>query len=98
MRGTEHWWAFAVRGIAAIIFGVLALAMPGLTLAVLVLLYIIAAWALITGVLEVVSAVRLRRVIENEWWLALIGVASLIALGVRLRGLQQREQPYHAPA
>jgi uncharacterized membrane protein HdeD (DUF308 family) len=50
--------------------------MPGLT--ALVLLYIIAAWALLTGVLQLVAAVRLRKVIHDEWWLILSGVASLI--------------------
>jgi uncharacterized membrane protein HdeD (DUF308 family) len=49
---------------------------PGLT--ALVLLYIITAWALVTGVLEVVAAVRLRKIIRDEWWLVLSGVASVL--------------------
>ena len=133
----RHWWAVALRGAAAIIFGILAFAMPGVTLAVLVLLfgayalvdgvfniiaavsgrggerswwwllieglvsvaaglvaffmprltaltlvYVIAAWAIITGVLEIAAAIRLRKTISNEWWLVLSGVLSIVFGGV----------------
>jgi uncharacterized membrane protein HdeD (DUF308 family) len=127
----DHWWAFALRGVAAIIFGILAFAWPGVTLAVLVLfwgayalvdgilalvaafrtghdhrwalliegvvgigagvatflwpgltalvlVYIIAFWALVTGVLEIMAAFRLRKVIQNEWWLVLSGALSVV--------------------
>jgi uncharacterized membrane protein HdeD (DUF308 family) len=42
------------------------------------MLYVIAAWAVITGVLEIVAAIRLRREITNEWWLVAGGVVSVI--------------------
>ena len=127
----RHWWVIALRGLAAVLFGVLTFAWPGITLAVLVLLfgayalvdgvlaivvavrggtdhrvvlglegvvgvlaglatfvfpgltalvllYIIAFWAILTGVLEVVAAVRLRRVITNEWGLIIGGVLSVL--------------------
>ena len=135
---TQNWWAIALRGLCAILFGFAALAWPGLTLAVLVLmfgayalvdgvlevawslfgrrpgsfpwgvflaglvsiavgvitfmwpaitafalLYLIAAWAIVHGIFEIVAAVYLRRELENEWLLVLSGLAS-IALGVLL--------------
>jgi uncharacterized membrane protein HdeD (DUF308 family) len=130
-RAADHWWVFALRGLAAIVFGILAFIWPGVTLAFLVLLwgayalidgilgllasfrtgqdhrwallieglvgiaagiatfawpgltalvlvYIIAAWALITGVLEILAAIRLRKVIDNEWWMAGSGALSVL--------------------
>jgi len=127
----RHWWVVALRGLAAIIFGILAFVWPGLTLEVLVLFFgayafvdgaltlyttvrsrgqniwgpllegtvgisvgliaffwpgttaltlliMIAAWAILTGGLELYAAIRLRRVISNEWSLAFSGVLSVI--------------------
>ena len=129
----RNWWAIALRGVAAIIFGLLALMMPGITMAALillfgvyavvegifnviaavrghsgaprwflllegivsiaaglvafvwpgltalVLLYVIAAWAIVTGVLEIAAAVRLHNRIRGEWWLFLGGILSVVA-------------------
>lgn len=129
----RHWWAVGLRGLAAIIFGILALVVPGITLIVLiaffgafvliegivaiylairgrennrnwgwllaegvagvligiitfrwpgvttfVLLAFIAAWAIITGAMEIFQAIELRRVITNEWLLILSGAVSVI--------------------
>jgi uncharacterized membrane protein HdeD (DUF308 family) len=129
----SHWWTLAVRGLAAIIFGLLAWSWPDLTVTVLVvlfgayalvdgalaigeaiagnvpssqrlwlvlegvagiavgiitlvwpeltatsLLYLIAAWAIVTGISELIAAVRLRRQIENEWLLGLSGITALL--------------------
>jgi uncharacterized membrane protein HdeD (DUF308 family) len=133
-----NWWVLLLRGVAAILFGVLALAMPGISLTSLVLLFgaycladglmaawtaiwhrrqrengwllliggmlgiavglvtifqpvvttlallfYIAIWAVATGVVQLLTAIRLRQEIRNEWALVLAGIASL-ALGVLL--------------
>jgi uncharacterized membrane protein HdeD (DUF308 family) len=132
----RDWWALALRGLLAIVFGLIAWVWPGLTMAVLVLLFglyafsdgiftlitairarhtmhsywvfilegvlgivaglvvffspavgalalyfLVAGWALATGVLEIYAAIRLRKVLRDEIWLGLTGVVS-IALGV----------------
>jgi len=75
-RQEERWWALLIEGLVSIAAGVVALARPGLT--AVVLLYLIAAWAIVTGVFELVAAFRLRHRITGELWLALSGVASIV--------------------
>src|SRR6266545_1808479 len=129
----RHWWVPVIRGIAAIIFGIIAFVYPGLTVAVLVLLFgawvlvdgvfrvagaighrgsdpdwgfnlvigilgiiigfltfhapgitalalviYIAAWALMIGATEIALAIKLRREIKGEWFLILMGLASIV--------------------
>jgi uncharacterized membrane protein HdeD (DUF308 family) len=127
----RHWWVVALRGLAAIVFGILAFVLPGITLSVLILLFgayaivdgvlalyaaarsggnrfwasllegivglvagliafflpgltalallfVIAAWAILTGVMEVIVAFRLRQVIQNEWALIFAGALSVL--------------------
>jgi uncharacterized membrane protein HdeD (DUF308 family) len=127
----HNWWTLVLRGLAAILFGILAYIWPGITFTVLVLFFgayalwdgvfaligafrtegdrrwslvlgglvgiaaglvtffwtgaatiailsIIAAWAIVTGVFEIVSAIRLREEIEGEWLLLLSGLLSVL--------------------
>src|SRR5947208_5665915 len=135
----RHWWVPVIRGIAAIVFGVIAFVYPGLTIAVLVLLFgawvlvdgifrivgaighrasdsdwgfnliigilgiiiglltfhapgitalalviYIAAWALMIGATEIALAIKMRREIKGEWFLILMGLASIIFAGLLL--------------
>jgi uncharacterized membrane protein HdeD (DUF308 family) len=130
---SRYWWVFVVRGIFAILFGILAYAWPGITLATLIiffgayvlidgillviktigkwgerddrwllllegllgigigvitfvapgitavaLIFFIAAWSLATGVLEIATAIRLRKEIRGEGWMILSGIASIV--------------------
>lgn len=127
----QNWWTLALRGLAAVIFGILAYIWPDVTFTVLVLLFgayalwdgvfaligafrtqgerrwmlvleglvgiaaglvtffwpgaatlailtIIAAWAIITGIFEIIAAIRLREEIEGEWFLLLSGLLSVL--------------------
>jgi uncharacterized membrane protein HdeD (DUF308 family) len=128
----KNWWLLLLRGIAAIVFGVLAFAWPGITIVSLVIVYgayalvdglfaiyaaiaggntaprwwlaivgvagvlagiisfvnpvlvglwllmLIAAWAIVSGIFEIIGAIRLRKEIDNEWWLILHGVISVL--------------------
>jgi uncharacterized membrane protein HdeD (DUF308 family) len=130
----QSWWILVLRGVLAVIFGVLASMWPGITIASFVLLfgayalidgvsslvaalkppagesrvwliiggilgvlaaivvfmmpglsalflfYLVAAWAIATGISQILAAIQLRKVIEGEWLLALSGALS-IALG-----------------
>ena len=69
-------WATFAQGLVGVIAGVLTFLFP--PVATLVLVYWIAAWALMTGVLEISAAVRLRREIKGEWLLALSGGLSVV--------------------
>lgn len=72
----EHWWVMLIAGLLGIAVGLLTFLAPGVT--ALVLLFYIAIWAIATGVLQIVVAIRLRKEIKGEWLLILGGLASVV--------------------
>ena len=72
----ERWVSIVLEGLVGIAAAIVTAVWPAIT--ALALVYVIAAWAVLTGALEVAAAVRLRRHISGEWLLILSGVASLL--------------------
>jgi uncharacterized membrane protein HdeD (DUF308 family) len=133
----RNWWAYAIQGLAALVFGILTLVWPGMSLAVMValfgafavlsgimlvaatfdaakqrlhwgsllatgilsliaglvtwfwpgltalgVLYLVVAWAVVTGILQIVAAIELREIIPHTWLMAVNGVLSLVLAAV----------------
>jgi uncharacterized membrane protein HdeD (DUF308 family) len=76
-RQQPRWWAGLLEGVISILAGIGALLFPGMT--AMIMLYFIAFWAIFTGVMEIISAIQLRKEIEGEFWLGLGGVISVVA-------------------
>jgi len=72
----KNWWLLLLRGVAAIIFGVLAFAWPGVTLLTLILFY--GAFALVDGVLAIIAAIT-GGAPGSRWWLAVVGLLGIAA-------------------
>ena len=69
-------WLIFLEGVLGVVIGIITLTVPAIT-AIALLFYIIA-WSLATGVLKIIEAVRLRHEIQNEYWLFLSGIASIV--------------------
>ena len=76
----RNWWAIGIRGVLAILFGLIALFLPGATMLSLVLVF--AAYAFVDGVIGIVSAVRAARQHERWGFLVLEGLVNIAAAAV----------------
>jgi uncharacterized membrane protein HdeD (DUF308 family) len=77
IRGSEgSRWLLLAEGVLGVLAGLVAFFWPGMT--AMVLLFLISAWAIFTGLLKVVMAIAFRRRIENEWLMGLSGVLSVL--------------------
>src|SRR5262249_38683934 len=71
-----HWGGELLRGILGILAAIAAMTLPGIT--ALILLYLIGAWAIVTGIIEISAAIQLRKVISREWMLVIAGILSVL--------------------
>lgn len=75
--GSGHrWWALVLKAIVSILAAGVAFLMPGIT--ALTLLYIIAFWAIVIGLMEITVAMQLRKEIQGEMFLVLSGIISIL--------------------
>jgi uncharacterized membrane protein HdeD (DUF308 family) len=72
------WWAFVLRGILAIVFGVIVLLVPGIGLIAVLALF--AAWAIVGGAAELVGAWRIRG--QRQWWVGVLAGLVGLAAGI----------------
>ena len=79
MLGSDHWWALLLEGILGLVLSFVIWSWP-LT-STLAFVYFIAAWLIVTGILQIAAGIRFRDVIPNEWLYILAGIVS-VAFGV----------------
>jgi len=76
-RGSfKRWWAVLLEGVTGILIGLLTFIWPNTT--ALVLLYFVAAWAIITGIFEIVAAIEFRSAIDGDWAMIFGGILSIL--------------------
>jgi uncharacterized membrane protein HdeD (DUF308 family) len=75
-KGYPNFGSLILAGIFGVLAGLITLFWPGIT--AFSLLIVIAAWAIVNGIMEIYYAIKLRREIKGEWLLALAGILSVI--------------------
>ncbi|MBV9522370.1 MAG: HdeD family acid-resistance protein [Alphaproteobacteria bacterium] len=73
----RNWWALALRGVASLVFGLIAILFPGITIGALILLF--AVYAVVDGVFAIIAGIRAAERHERWWPLALEGVIDILA-------------------
>lgn len=81
-RDNDRWWALLLWALVSIVAG--ALVVTNLALAAMAIVIYIAAWAILTGIFQIVTAVRLRKDIEGEWLLGAAGLLSIVVGGLMI--------------
>jgi uncharacterized membrane protein HdeD (DUF308 family) len=76
LRSDAHWWVLLIEGILGVVVGLAIFTWPGLS--ALTLAYLVGYWAIITGVLAIVTAFRVRAHVPGEWLYVLFGVVSVV--------------------
>jgi len=74
--GRNPAWGQLLQGVLGILAGIVTFVWPAVTAQLLI--FFIGTWAIFNGILQIVAAVRLRKIIRGEWLLALGGAASII--------------------
>lgn len=69
-------WSILLLGLVSLLAGVVTMFWPGWT--AMALLYLVAAWAIVAGVIEIVIAIQLRQELSNEWLLLALGALSVL--------------------
>jgi len=69
-------WLLTLEGALGIVVGIIALVRPGI--AAVTLVYLVAVWAILSGLVELGAAYRLRRIVPNEFFLVLGGIVSIV--------------------
>jgi uncharacterized membrane protein HdeD (DUF308 family) len=72
----EHFWSFLVTGVTGIAAGILIFLMPELSLYGLILL--VTVWAIVTGIFDIISAIKLRKIIDGEFLMIVSGLLSIV--------------------
>lgn len=81
-KSLSRWWLLLIEGVLSVGAGVVAFLMPGIT--ALFLLIMIASWAIVTGVIQIIAAIQLRKEIAGEWLMVVGGIASIVFGGLLL--------------
>lgn len=78
-RKSDRWWSLVLEGIVGLVVGAIMLVWPDITL--LVFIYLIAIWAIVTGLFEFAISFSLKEVKSARWFMLVAGIVSLI-LGI----------------
>ena len=73
---SESWWWLVIEGAFGILIGILTLIQPAAM--AFAWIFVIAAWAIVTGILEIFTAIRLRKMITGEGWMIVSGILSIL--------------------